>query len=315
MTTLPKAIQAQVEQAEAILADMNKPAADAEPANQPVEEPQVEQQPQAATPPAPPPPPPPSDNWEHKYKTLQGRYNSDVPRLQAEVSELKAQLAQALARIAELSAKPEPKDELQPVADPKDVEAFGEDLVDMVRRVVERMLGNAAKKLEAQAAMFEQRLAAVEQQLKGTAQTVVTTAEQAFFDRLTRLVPNWEEINSNPAFLEWLGEIDPIYGQPRQAALDAAHSALDVDRVAAIFKAWEATQPQSSKAGSVDKQISPRTGAASSAPTSMEKPILSQKQIQDFYNDVARGRYRGREQEMQRLEAMINAAIAEGRIR
>ena len=311
---LPKAIQAQVAEAEALLADMNKPQeAAVEAVNQPTDTPQAEPQPQAVTPPAPQAQP--ADNWEHKYKTLQGKYNSDVPRLQAEVNELKAQLAQAVARINEVAKPAAPKEEPQPVADPKDVEAFGEDLVDMVRRVAERMLGGVAKKLEAQAAAFEQRLTTIEQQLKGTTQTVAVTAEQAFFDRLTKLVPNWEEVNANQAFLDWLGEIDPVYGQPRQAALNVAQQTLNADRAAAVFKAWLSLQPQAPKADPVGKQVSPKASAASTPPTPNGKPVVTQKQIQEFYNDVARGKYRGREQEAQRLEAAINAAIAEGRVR
>lgn len=316
---LPPQIQAQVEQAEAALKAMNNPAP-ATPetdlqalAVQP--EQQVEPQPQAATPPAQEPQPTPQvDPWEHKYKTLQGRYNHDVPNLQNKVKELEYQLSEAVRKMQEVVAKPEPKAESKPAADPQDVEAFGQDLVEMVQRVAERMFGNAARNLQEQAVRFEQRLAQLEDALKGTTQTVAVTAEQAFFDRLTKLVPNWEEVNANEAFLAWLGEVDPVYGQPRQAALDAAQRSMNAERAANVFKAFMATIPQQPKSSPVEKQVSPKA-AASTAPTPTEKPTLSQKQVSDFYNDVARGKYRGREQEMQRIEAMINAAMAEGRIR
>jgi hypothetical protein len=127
------------------------------------------------------------------------------------------------------------------------------------------------------------------------------------------LVPNWEEINTNDAFLAWLGEVDPVYGQPRQAALNAAQQALNSDRAANVFKAFMATLPQTPKSNPVDKQVSPKA-AASTAPTPTEKPVISQKQVTDFYNEVAKGKYRGREQEAARIEAAINAAMAEGRI-
>ena len=193
---LPRAIQAQVEQAEATLAAINQPAPEvqakvedlAAAANQP--EQKVEPQPQDATPPAPAPQPQ-VDPWEHKYKTLQGRYNADVPKLQSQVNELQSKLEQAVARLNEAAKAAEKPTETKPVADPKDVEAFGEDLVDMVQRVAERMFGAAARNIQEQAARFEQRLGQIEQQLKGTTQTVAVTAEQAFFDRLTKLVPNW----------------------------------------------------------------------------------------------------------------------------
>jgi hypothetical protein len=164
---LPKAIQAQVEQAEATLAAMSQPAPENAPpatdlaaaANQP--EQVAEPQPQAATPPAPAPQP---DQWEHKYKSLQGRYNSDVPQLQTKVKDLESQLQQAIARLNEAAEAKKPE-EKKPMADPQDVEAFGADLVDMVQRVAERMFGAAARNIQEQAVRFEQRLGQLEQVL------------------------------------------------------------------------------------------------------------------------------------------------------
>jgi uncharacterized protein YukE len=312
---LPQAIQAQVEAADAALAAMNQPVEAPEIPVAPLtpDQPQAreaEPPPQAAPAPAQPQP----DPWEHKYKTLQGRYNSDVPALQTQVKELKNQLEDAVTKLNEV-AKPVEKQEKRPVADPQDVEAFGSDLVGMVQRVAERMFGSAASEFKAQAASIEQRLARVEESLKGTSQTVAVNAEQAFFDRLAKLVPNWEEINANQAFLDWLAEVDPVYGQPKQSALDAAQRSLNAERAANVFKAFAATLPQQPKSNPVDKQVSPKA-AASSAPTGTDnKPIYTQKQISDFYNVVARGAYRGRQQEMQQIEAKINAALAEGRIR
>lgn len=310
---LPPQIQAQVEAADATLAALNKPAEDLQTQEPITDQPapkEVEPQPQAA---APAPTAPRPDPWEHKYKTLQGRYNSDVPKLQAQVSELKTQLETAIAKLEEV-AKPAVQ-EKKPVADPQDVEAFGQDLVDMVQRVAERMFGGAAAEFQRQAAAFEQRLVKLEGALKGTTETVAMTAEQAFFDRLTKLVPNWEEINANPAFLAWLAEVDPVYGQPRQAALDVAQQFLNSEHAANVFKAFMATQPQAPKPNPVDKQVSPKA-AASAAPTATDnKPVFTQAQIKAFYDDVARGLYRGRQQEMQQVEAKINAAIAEGRVR
>jgi hypothetical protein len=313
---LPPAIQAQVEAADAALAAMNQQTgesqttADSLTPDQPQAR-EVEPQPQAA---APAPAQPQVDPWEHKYKTLQGRYNSDVPKLQTQVSELKTQLEQAITRLNE-AAKAQAPQEKKPVADPQDVEAFGQDLVDMVQRVAERMFGGAAADIQRQAAQIEQRLAQLEGAFKGTTETVAMTAEQAFFDRLAKLVPNWEEINANQAFLDWLAEEDPVYGQPRQAALNVAQQSLNSDRAANVFKAFMATMPQSPKSNPVNKQVSPKA-AASSAPTGTDsKPIYTQAQIKAFYDDVARGLFRGRPQEMQEIEAKVNAAIAEGRVR
>lgn len=313
---LPPQIQAQVEQAEATLAAMNKPVED-QPieavVNQPEPPKAQEPEPQAPVPPAPAPQAQP-DVWEHRYKSLQGRYNSDVPALQGRVKELEAKLNEAIEKLNKAAEQAPKPVEQKPVADPQDVEAFGSDLVEMVQRTAERLFGNAARSIQEQAAQFDVRLKRLEESLQGTTQTVAYTAEQAFFDRLSKLVPDWEDVNVNEAFIAWLAEVDPIYGQPRQAALDLARQSLNAERAAAVFKTFQATLEKAPKPSPVEKQVSPKA-AASSAPTPVQKPVFTQKQVTDFYNDVARGAYKGRQDEMLQIEQSINAAMAEGRIR
>lgn len=43
--------------------------------------------------------------------------------------------------------------------------------------------------------------------------------------------------------------------------------------------------------------------------------MFREADVTAFYNDVARGKYAGREREQERIEALINQALAEGRIR
>lgn len=323
MANLPRAVQQQVEAAEALLAASNKaesveaqteavaPAAEAAPQNEP---------PAQATAPAPEPAPTPApsqeDTWERRYKTLQGLFNAEVPKLQQQNKELSAKLHEAIERMDKLSQQQsKPAEPQTPQLDPKDVENFGSDLVEMVQRQTQQVLGSVAAKLDGVVTSFEKRLVAVEQALKGTTQTVAVTAEEVFFNKLTQVVPDWEQINANEDFLAWLADVDPVYGQPRQTALTTAQQKLDVARVAAVFNAFKATLPKPNQAqNSLAKQVSPKT-AASAPPAPTEKPVITQAQIQAFYKDVATGKYRGREAEAANLEALINEAIADGRVR
>lgn len=321
MANLPRAVQRQVEAAEALLAESNKPVEAPAPEAQPPAEasaepaPQVDQPVQEAPVQAPKAPAPTQEvDWRHKFNTLQGIFNSEVPKLQQQNKELSARLQDAIERMEKLAQQPKAPEPQQTVLDPKDVENFGQDLVEMVQRQTQATLGKIAGKMDAVVADFEKRIAQMEQALKGTSQTVATTAEEVFFTKLTALVPDWEQINANEGFLNWLAETDPVYGQPRQAALTAAQQAMDVNRVANVFKAFKALTPQQPKTDPLAKQVSPK-GSASAPPAPTEKPVITQQQVQAFYHDVATGKYRGREAEVQRLEQMINEALAEGRIR
>lgn len=321
---LPRSVQAQLDAANATLEAINAQpqdpsielealAAPETPPAEPAPPPPVSANP---PPPSPPPPAPPADDtvWEHKYKSLQGRFNALVPELQNQVKTLQSDLQTAIERLnaaAETKKKPEP---VEPTVDPADVETFGADMVDMVKRVAERMFGGVAREMQTQAADLTDRIARLEEALQGTSKAVAATAEERFYDRLAELVPEWEKINVDPAFLAWLGEDDPIHG-PRQNALQQAHQALNVNRTAAVFKAFLSTVPQAPKSSAVDKQVSPQASAATTPPAPTNKPILTQKQVTDFYASVRRGEYRSRPDEQRRIEQIINEALAEGRIR
>lgn len=320
MANLPSAVQRQVEAAEALLSQQSQPETAVEQAQPPLEqvvEPAQQVEPTAQATAQEPPAQPQAENWEHKFKTLQGIFNSEMPKLQQQNKELNSRLQDALDRMEKLAVRQEHQEQQaqqKSKVDPKDVDDFGQDLVDMVQRVAQASLAGVAAKVDGVVSGFESRLKSLEDAIQGTTKAVAQTAEQAFFDRLTKLVPDWEAVNKDQAFLSWLGTVDPVYGAPRQAALDNAQRSGSAERVAAVFNAFKSTQPQPAKKDALEKQVSPK--AAASAPvTPQGKPVLTQKQVSDFYNDVGKGKYRGRDAEMQRLEAIINEAIAEGRIR
>jgi hypothetical protein len=318
---LPQAIQRLEDEANAITQQMQTQQTDAEPvvtdASQLTPANEAPVAPQAAPAQPAPTPAPSDDGYEHKFRTLQGKYNAEVPRLTRALQEAEQKMQAFQQQMDELRAKTEAKPvdtEVKPTADPKDIENFGADLVDMVNRQSEKVYNTIAAQLSKRVAEFDARIQKLEQQVTGVSQRTDTTLEQQFYAALGGLVPDWEKINADERWLQWLAEIDPIYGVPRQAALDAAHKALDPKRVANVFNAFK-SQFQPKAADSLSAQVAP-SGAASSAPVAAPaKQLLSSRFVENFYNDVARGRYVGREAEMQRLEAEINAAAAEGRIR
>jgi hypothetical protein len=163
-------------------------------------------------------------------------------------------------------------------------------------------------------AKFDGRLQQVEQIVTGVSQKTDSTLESQFYASLAGLAPTWQKINESESWLAWLAEIDPIYGVPRQAALDDAFQRMDVSRTAEIFRQYERSRPARPSA-SAESLVTPSGGASNPAPAApVQKQLVSQKFVQTFYNDQARGKYRGREAEAARIEAEINTAAEEGRI-
>lgn len=304
---LPEAIQRQADEAAAAEAALGQQTT--APSEVVLTDPsqlQSQQAPQPAT--QPTPPAPPAEDWQQKYKSLQGMFAQRTGELQAQTKRYESQMAamqQQIDTLLQAATKGKPADK-DPV-DPKDIENFGADMIEMVKRYAEQ----TARALEAS---FGKRIEALEHQVNGVSTRTEQTLEQQFYATLTKLVPDWEQTNKDPRWLAWLADNDPVYGAPRQAALEHAYQIKDAQRVANVFNAFAAAHPVRPK-GSLADQVAPN-GAATPAPTPAQaKPILTSKFVEKFYNELAKGRYAGREKEAAQIEAEINQAAAEGRIR
>lgn len=256
----------------------------------------------------------PAEDIEQKYRTLQGKYNAEVPRLQQQLNnavrdrdDTGNRLTQLEAELRQLRDRPQTQ-----TLDPKDVESFGADLVEMVRRQANAEIERAVK---GHLSEITTRIGQLEQSVTGVSRATANSAEQQFYANLKQMVPDYETVNVTPKFLEWLGEEDPVYGEPRQSALDRAASSLNAGRAAAVFNAFKQIAPAQAPAPANDlqSQVTPARTGATMAPQANTLRI-SEKSITQFYDDIRRGVYRGREAEAQRMEVEINRALAEGRV-
>lgn len=255
--------------------------------------------PVATQPPTPvpaPPPPAPSD-FEQKYKTLQGMYNADVRGLNGKLAELTS-VVQSLK-----AAKDAAPLEQRPAFDPKDIEKFGEEMMEMVQRYVT----GAVQAMDARITTFEGKV-------DGVTTRTAQTAEQQFYVLLDSLAPHWRAINEDQRWRVWLGQVDPVYNLTRQAALDNAFDRGDARQVANVFDSFVKSLPAAPPPQSLENQITPPNAGNPAPLVPTAKPMFSEKAITTFYNDVARGKYAGREAEQAAIELQVNTAVAEGRI-
>ena len=312
--SMPKTVQRQLDEANALQAQMSTPPQ----AQHEVVTDESHFAPPAPAVEAPPPAPvpaPPSVDWEQKFRTVQGMMNSRVAELTAQNKAYESQLGLLQRQVTDLteavkSRKPEAE---KPPTDQRDVEKFGGDLVEMVQRYATQHFDAVSASLGTVAERIEQRVSALEQQINGTKEQVALSQEQQFYVILDQAVPDWREINENEAFLEWLAVQDEVYGVPRQTALNHAYSRLDAKRVVAIFSQFKASRPA---APSAANQVAPRS-TPSPQPTpqpAQAKKFISQRFIEQFYLDQARGKHASNPAHFAAIEAEINLAVAENRI-
>lgn len=311
---LPPQIQRDLDRANALLPPQQPTQVEQPATAAPVAEATQVFQPASQPAASPPPPAPQTEDWEHKYRTLQGVHNRHVGDLKQRAGELETTVGQLQAQLQQaLRTQPAAPETRTPEINPQDAETFGEDLVEMVRRTAEGMSGSTIK-------VLNDRIAALEQQLAGATAVATKTADDVFYERLKQLVPDWETVNKDEDFLNWLAEIDPMYGASRQSALNSAGNARNAERVAHVFSAYKGTV-ESTKPKPAPRQeppVSPRSSGNGNVPVSQQgsgqKPLITIQQVEAFYKDVQRGLWRGREQEQAQQEAIINAALAENRI-
>lgn len=323
---LPKAVQQQLEEADRIVADINgektgEDSSETNPVNQQVDQDIQDDPPLNDLPPdntvsqETKQPEVPEEKWAHKYHTLKGMYDAEVPRLHSQMREMQTQMQQLIADKAAVEAtKVEQKQVVESLITEQDKEAFGPDLIDLIERATESKVGT----LREREAQLVQEIKELKGQLGSVSERQVVSDKDRFLAGLGQQVSDWESLNVDQGFLAWLQQVDPVYGVPRQAALSNAYEVLDVTRVANIFKAYKQTLPQTpapSKAKQeLQRQVAPtRTRSTTTPSDNVNDKIFTNQDIEQFYNDWRRGFYD--EQEAADMEKQIHTAIAEGRIR
>ena len=274
---------------------------------------------------APPAPPAPSDEWEQRYRTLQGKYDAELPALRGELTSLRNLIANMQTQTPR---EPAPAaDTPHDWAAPKeDVEAYGDDLIQAVRRWAAAEFQPRIKKLEDE--LTQVRGGQTEIRTENGQQRVMNA-----LDADPALAGKWRVTNDDPEFIAWLNQVDPFAGALRMQLLHDAFARGDAVRTGNFFKTFIAehtavTQPAAAPGQTPPTEVAARpsledmaapgrlSGPApgnGGAPT--EKRIWSNREISAFYRDCTSGKYDAREADKVRIEADIFSAAAEGRVR
>ncbi|SEJ46672.1 hypothetical protein SAMN05216201_10985 [Pseudomonas linyingensis] len=303
---LPRSVQDQIDAAQRLQSQLNKPAEAENPADQAT----PEAKPQDAAPvdtaqSAEPTPPAQAETrdaayWRHRFDVIQGKYNVEVPALRKEIDTLKQQIAAAPS--AQQGSAVQRAQEAMADLTPEEIDEFGPDLVNLIKRVA----GSAAA---AQASKADQGdLQTIKSELSQLREEKQQDAEARFWATLEEQVPNFRAINANPDFLAWLTEIDPMSGAARQQLLASAQHSLDPYRVATIFRSFAGAAPK--KTTIPDELVQPRQSRAAPAEPSAAK-VWTRGEISQFYRDKASMPA----DKAAALEADIFSAQAQGRIR
>lgn len=259
---------------------------------------------------------------EQKYKTLQGMYNAEVPRLHAEKRELTNRIQQLEQLIASMNATPaQQQAPVEKLITEQDMEDYG-DSIEVMRRVFREEMSSKDTEINELKRLVRQMQGTVVPQVHQLSQNYAVSNEQRFWADLQTAVPDWQDINGSQEFQAWLLEVDPLTGIPRQTYLDDAQRNMDARRVANFFTAWKGmtgssnarTPTAAQPASELERQVAPGKGRSGGAKPQGEAKTYTSEDIKKFFSDVQKGKYRGKEAERDRIERDIFAAQREGRI-
>jgi len=214
---------------------------------------------------------------DQRWRSLQGI----VTKQNSEMEQLRVLLAQSHQK--QETKQPEATAPLKDVTK-QDVEEFGQDLIDLITKIATGVTQNAMPQ-------FNARLDNMQKSLSSVADTTARTAEEKFFDDLTKRVSDWEKINVDPEFIQSLQDIDELSGARKIDLLTDAYNRMDVPRTARFFEMYKGTTAAPVAAEvkelppvpDVTKLVSPGKSKASVAAPAVASKIWSGADISALY--------------------------------
>lgn len=195
----------------------------------------------------------------------------------------------------------------------EDKDILGETAIESISKGMEKILDSKVKPLEQELQKSKEALIRKE---KEEASKIAKQAYNKFLERLGKQIPNFASINVDKGFMAFLKEVDEVSGFTKEYLFTKAEEALDAGRVATFFEEY-LKRVNPSKA-ILDNNLTPVAGSSTTKPVApqTETKVIDRKFIDNFYDDLIRGKYKGKKgrEEADRIEAMIERAVMTGRV-
>ena len=276
------------------------------------------------------------DDFKKKFEDLQSAHQQDMARMQQEVQAREQRATQLENTLASVSGQSQALSQVlqnqqnKPPEPPPAmlteelVDGAGDDVTKYVDAYVHDRVFPYLSEVQ-QLRQQNQHLGTAYQAVKGEINALRQDSQRAreagYYAQIQSLIPNYETVNQDPKFLEWLNQSDGLSGRPRQHTLSSAHNSQDARSVANVFNAYisenqkQAQPPMGIQQNQYYSQIAPAGGMGGPGPAGQSSgPSWTRADIAKFYADKARGLYDGKQQEAQKLERSIFDATEHGRV-
>jgi hypothetical protein len=265
------------------------------------------------------------DLWEQKYRTLEGKYQAEVPRLHTQVKELTLSVEKLAQQLVQAKTQPEPQPAAtEPLVTAKDVESFGEDLIEVQRRVAREVMREYVEPLKTELTKRDERITQLEQNVTKAGGEVATLT---FEQRLATQVPDFAAINVDPKWIAFLDEIDPYTNEPRRAFAEFVYNAGDVAKLKGIVDFYKKTvtpapapilddDVRSQRQAELERQVAPSRTVTPSNPSQPQNTrVYTEAEMNAQFGRVRQLNISGKYEEASKLEAELSEAYMQGRVR
>lgn len=243
--------------------------------------------------------------FEHKYNTLQGKYNSEIGRMNDMLSRVLQENADLRGQLTDGGGKkPETFTDTTDNFD-NDIQAFQADYPNLFKGIVATVRREVTNTIKP-----------IEQKVEETNKSIGTMSTNTVFSTLDSTIPRWREVNRDQDFIQWLQVPDRYSGTTKQQLLLASVANGDAGRASMFFKDYAAEK----KIDLVGDMLREETFAPNSSgnpnPSGRRGGAeITREDIAKFYRERANGSYAGTDEDAAKFEAKIMRAAREGKVR
>lgn len=267
--------------------------------------------------------------WRNNYLAMKGRADANDASSRQAVQALTDQVTALTGEIAKLKQPAAQAPATTPAAPTPwltdaDRNRFGDGVVDLVERgakaaaipEVQAAIEAAMQPLREENARLAQQMQQHGQAVQQVAVAASASEEDKFFAALDAKRPDWEQINAQQAWLQWLDQRDAMTGVQRQLLVSDAITKRDLHRLLAVIENFAGPYAATPTQATPDLSPAPRTVGAAVIQTNRDDnaPLVTRTEIATFYQDSAAGRYRNRPADKQAMETKIADALRTGRV-
>lgn len=269
-------------------------------------------------------------SWKKRFTSYKASTDQTINQLRqdrakaaVESEELRTQLADLATQVKLLEQqKLEIQDPMDGIISQDEADLLGPEAVTVLKKIAGTLASQTKEQGKPEIDALRMQLAELQKKRKEDAirqeAELARTDMDKFKDRLVKAVPDFDDIDTDEKFGEFLEGVDDASGRQRIDLYKTAITGRDVIGVARFYNDFRAARPKS-KEDILEEQITPEAKTVSQALPVVETDGGNQKRFHvqeynEFMDDVNKGLWKGREKEAAKIETMFDKAFVDDRI-